>query len=317
MEFEDYRPTSLFRNNHLNTIFPTFFRHIPVLDWTRTRFQTSDNDFFDVDLAKQQSTKILILLHGLEGNSQASYIQGMAKQFHNQGWDIAALNFRGCSGEPNKTTTTYHSGFTRDLNQSVEWAESHYKTIAIIGFSLGGNITLKYLGEKKNTISQKIIAATAISVPVDLHSSGLCLEKPNTYIYRKRFLKTLKKKVKTKRHLYPNEIDIEGTLSSKTIREFDDRFTAPIHGFNDADDYYTQSSSKQYISVIAIPTLIINARDDSFLGLDCYPYEECSANPNCTLLTPQYGGHVGFSHFSKGPYWSERVTLKFVESMIT
>lgn len=313
MKFEDYCPGLLFRQRHLNTIFPTFFRPLPDLGFSTTRFYTPDHDFFDVDFAKQQSTKILILLHGLEGNSNATYIRGMAHQFYRQGWDIAAINFRGCSGEPNHNIISYHSGFTQDLDQCVGWAENHYHTIAIIGFSLGGNITLKYVGEKGGTLSSKIVAVTGISVPVDLHSSGECMEKPGTFIYRKRFLRSLKQKARLKYNIFPNDIDLKATLSAKKIREFDDRYTAPIHGFKNVEDYYTQSSSKQTIPQIAVPTLIINAQDDLFLGAGCYPVKECSVNPKCTLLTPRYGGHVGFSQLKAGPYWTERTVLKFVE----
>ncbi len=309
----DYSPGFLFKHHHISTIYPTFFRKPESLEWTRKAFDTPDGDFFHCDIAEQSSDKVCILLHGLEGSSQANYMRGMAAHFFSHGWDIIAMNFRGCSGEPNRTLTTYHSGFTNDLHQTVQWSQFRYTHVAIIGFSLGGNISVKYAGEQGENLPKCVKGIVAISVPMDLVSSGVCLEKPGTWVYRKRFLKSLINKAIQKHYQFPGNIQLENVRTSKTIREFDDRYTAPIHGFSDADDYYAKCSSRQFIPDIRVPTLVINARDDSFLREGCYPVKEAEENPFTTLLIPDHGGHCGFPRWKNGPYWSEEVAYTFIE----
>ncbi len=315
MTFVPYRPNIIFKSSHFNTIYPTVFRKSPSIVWDRKRFETPDGDFFDVDFSAGISDNLVLLLHGLEGNSNSNYIRGMGAVFAEKGWGVGAVNFRGCSGEMNRTAIAYHSGFTNDLAQLVLWAEMRFRSIVIIGFSLGGNVTLKYLGESGSQISSKVVGAVAISVPMDLHSSARSLEKPGTFIYRKRFLSTLKRKAIARMKMVELKLNQTRVRKAKTIKEFDDAYTAPVYGFHDVHDYYTKCSSKQFIPGIEVPTMIMNARDDTFLGKGCYPKKECSQNPFCTLLTPHYGGHVGFAQFQKGHYWSEKTAFQFITSV--
>jgi predicted alpha/beta-fold hydrolase len=223
------------------------------------------------------------------------------------------MNYRGCSGEVNKTVRFYHSGATDDVDYLINFIEKDYEEIILVGFSLGGNLLLKYLGDGIYNLNNKIKVATAISVPCDLESSmENLMEKRNT-IYSKRFLKALKNKVLVKKDLMPDQISDEHLESIKSLKDFDDKYTAPIHGFKNACDYYNKCSCKQYLKHIKIPTLIINALDDPFLAEACFPFGEVEANKNLTLITPTHGGHVGFSSFSED-YWTEKKVLEFVMS---
>jgi len=312
-DFREYKPGIIFRNKHLNTIYPTFFRKINNLSFQRERINTEDNDFIDIDWSKVSSKKIVVLLHGLEGNSNGQYIKGMCRIFNKNNWDALAMNYRGCSGEMNKTLRMYHGGATDDVESLINYIEKDYEEIAIVGFSLGGNILLKYLGDGKYKLNHKIKGAAAISVPCDLKSAMENLGSKKNLIYSKRFLKALKKKVMLKKMLLPNEISDEHLKHIKSLKDFDDKYTAPLHGFKGAYDYYEKCSCKKFLKDIKIPTLIINALDDPFLTKDCFPVDEAEINENLSLLMPKHGGHVGFSSLSEEAYWNEKKVLDFIE----
>jgi len=260
IENSSYRPPILLKNNHVQTVVPTLFRKVDGINYTRERISTPDGDFIDIDISSISSDKALILSHGLEGNSQRHYIKGMIKAFHNAGYDGIAFNMRGCSGVPNKRPETYHSGKTEDLHTVIQYILKHknYKEISLVGFSLGANLTLKYVGEMGSTLHSKVKSAVAISAPCDLISSSIELHKAKNYIYAKRFLISLLKKMDEKRDIIPPEI-WEKRNSIKTLRDFDNVFTAPLNGFRDAEDYWKKCSCKNFLSGITIPALIINA----------------------------------------------------------
>ena len=304
------RPLSLF-NCHLETIFPALFRKIPRIEPTQERISTSDLDFLDLDWYRTGSRDLVIISHGLEGNTKRGYIKGMAEAFIKSGYDALAWNYRGCSGEMNLTSRFYHSGATDDLDTVVAHAASKggYKKIHLIGFSLGGNITLKYLGENQGSVKE-VCRAIAISVPLDLDSSCIALARKENWLYERRFLRSLKKKVREKSNKMklPNMDQLD---SIRTLREFDNYITGPLHGFKDAADYYARCSSKHFLDNIKIPTLIINARNDPFLSQACYP--EKVSNNHIQLQYPRHGGHVGFTLFNKkNLYWSEIQALAFI-----
>ncbi|MFA9398217.1 MAG: YheT family hydrolase [Clostridiaceae bacterium] len=307
----EYKASIIFRNKHLNTIYPTFFRKIDNLEYKRQRIKTLDNDFIDIDWSKVNSKKLLILLHGLEGSSNGQYIKGMGRIFNENKWDICAMNYRGCSGEINKTARFYHGGATEDIDYLINLVEKDYEEIVLVGFSLGGNILLKYLGDGVYKLNDKIKAGAAVSVPCDLKGSMERLSKKRNFIYSKRFLKALKNKVVLKKNLFPDEISDEYLDSIVSLKDFDDEYTAPIHGFKDGNDYYNKCSCKQFLKNIKIPTLIINALDDPFLSRECFPIEEAEINENLTLITPKHGGHVGFSSFGDD-YWTEKKVMEFI-----
>ena len=292
-------------------MFPTLFRKIDMPAYVRERITTADNDFLDVDIAGVSSSRAVILCHGLEGSSKSKYILGMAQIFNKNGWDAVAMNYRSCSGEPNKSVSFYHSGLTADLDQVIKTIGSRYTQLVLIGFSLGGNLVLKYVGERGSALPDKIKKAVAISVPCDLTSSAVELDKPHNFIYNKRFIKKLAAKVKAKKNIMPDKIDIEPLDKIKSLNDFDDCYTAPLSGFKDAHDYWSRCSSRQFLPGIKIPTLIINAHDDPFLGEGCFPWKEAAENDFLELEVPRYGGHVGFVSDSE-IYWSEERTLQFV-----
>lgn len=312
-----YRAPLIFRSAHFQTIYPSLFRKVETVTRRRERIETEDDDFLDLDWSVElDSKKLVILMHGLEGSSQKAYMQGMATVFCRSGWNVLSTNFRGCSGETNRQIKSYHSGATEELQTILNHVFENYTydTISLVGFSLGGNLILKYLGDCAETVDTRIKAAAALSVPCDLASSSIKLEGFQNRIYMERFMRTLRKKIRDKIERFPGQLEDHGLSKMKTFREFDGTYTAPIHGFTSAEDYWSRASSKPVISKITIPTLMINAANDPFLTPACYPLEAAQTNSNFYLEIPKQGGHVGFVNFGlKKTYWSERRALEFVE----
>lgn len=308
----NYSPPILLFNGHLETIYPALARKVNLQAYQRERITTPDDDFLDLDWLTQGSPGLVIISHGLEGNTQRAYVKGMARALYRNGFDVLAWNYRGCSGEINRQLRFYHSGATDDLDVVVQHAlQKGYSSINLIGFSLGGNLTLKYLGEERNrpVILRK---AVVFSVPLDLHTSCIKISRPSNWIYSKRFLISLKEKVRLKSKQITG-LDVTWLSKIKTLYEFDDHFTGPIHGFNNALDYYKKCSSITVIDKLKIPTLLINALNDPFLSATCFPAELLKHHPYVRYLFPEKGGHVGFTEFgAKGLYWSERQAIAFL-----
>jgi predicted alpha/beta-fold hydrolase len=305
------RPIILF-NKHIETIHPALFRTVHVPKNTDERIATQDGDFLDLKWYTNNSKKLVIISHGLEGNFDRAYIKGMAKAFYQSGFDALTWNYRGCGSEMNRTSRFYHSGATDDLNTVVLHAiKKDYEMINLVGFSLGGNITLKYLGENYNSVSH-ITRAVAISVPLNLDTSCTVISKRENWPYSYRFLKSLKHKVREKSKQM-ELINVEKLNTIKNIRDFDEWITGPLHGFKNAQDYYTQCSSIHFLPTIKTQTLIINAKNDPFLSSECYP--KAINTDHINYLYPDHGGHVGFTLFNKkNLYWSELMTLEFIFS---
>ncbi|MFZ1809518.1 MAG: alpha/beta fold hydrolase [Cyclobacteriaceae bacterium] len=311
MSISNYTPPRLLFTNHLETIFPALVRKVNV-NYIRERIPTPDHDFLDLDWLKQKSSQLVIISHGLEGNTQRAYIKGMAKAFYEKGYDVLTWNYRGCSEEMNRQLRFYHSGATDDLDIVVQHAinKENYSSISLIGFSLGGNLTLKYLGEKGETLDKSIGKCATFSVPLDLHASCLTISK--YVIYSHRFIKSLKKKVIDKARLKP-ELDVSGIDKIKTLIEFDNEYTAPLHHFSNAIEYYEKCSSIHFIERIKTPTLIVNAQNDPFLSPITHEHPSLFNNPFVKFEDPKFGGHVGFALFNQnGLYWSELRALDFI-----
>lgn len=308
----DYTPSLPFKNAHFNTIYSSLFRKPKPLFFQRKRIETPDDDFLDIDFLENGSRKIVILCHGLEGSSASKYIQATASLLDANGYAIAAMNYRFCSGEINRQLITYHSGRTEDLHAVINAVLPDYDSIYLVGFSLGGNLVLKYNGDGVFTLDPKIKASVAVSVPVDLYGSAIALQQRQNRLYTWRFLRTLSKKIHLKHQQYPSQVNIKQLKKVKKLIDFDEYFTSALNGFKDAKDYYAKASSKQYLPAIKNPTLLINALDDPFLSSTCFPYEAAKNNPFFDLMTPQYGGHVGFVSFKDDYYWSERQILDFI-----
>ena len=279
--------------------------------------ELDDGDFLDLDWSRVGSDRLVILSHGLESDSDAGYIRGMAGAVNAAGWDALAWSFRGCSQEANRLLRFYHSGETLDLARIIEHAAAEYDQIAMVGFSLGGNMTLLYLGETPP--HPAVIAGVAISAPVDMGASARALDQRwDNRMYRQRFLKTLITKVEAKTVHFPGQIDLTGIRRIRSFLEFDDRYTSRLHGFRDAQDYYAQASARQYLTEVKVPTLILNARDDPFLPAECFPVAEAEANPHLFLEAPARGGHVGFLD-AVGPgkhTWGARRAVEFLAAHV-
>lgn len=311
----NYKPPILLFNPHLETIYPALVRRVNLQQpYQRERITTPDDDFLDLDWLRQNASKLVIISHGLEGNTDRAYVKGMAKQCFAHGYDVLTWNYRGCSGEMNRQLRFYHSGATDDLHTVIEHAVrlGRFSEINLIGFSLGGNLTLKYLGEER-TRTPLLRKAVVFSVPVDLHTSCIQISKPGNWIYSQRFLRSLKKKVVEKSKVITG-LDSRGLEKIKTLMEFDDHFTGPVHGFKNAIDYYEKSSAIRVIKNIAIPTLLVNALNDPFLSLECFPSQELNDHQFVRMESPAHGGHVGFAQFNRqGTYWSEERAIHFLE----
>lgn len=313
-----YDPPLFLKNGHLATIYAGIVRKVNGIMQERERIDLPDGDFLDLDwsYAPRATKKAVVLLHGLEGNAQRPYITGSAKRFNTSGFDACAVNHRSCSGETNRLFRSYHSGATEDLEAVLLHLinTKKYSEIYIKGFSLGGNLALKYLGEGRD-IPQEIKVVIAVSVPCSLHSSLVELLKPKNMLYAKRFKKHLIAKLRAKQQLFPHLISDTDIKNVKTLKDFDDIYTSRAHGFTDALDYYTQCSSLQFLHNIKIPALIINAKNDSFLGAECYPYHEAKNSEQLYLEVPSYGGHVGF-YDTRHTTYTEKRALKFLEEVL-
>jgi predicted alpha/beta-fold hydrolase len=313
----DFLPPFLLRNRHIQTILPTLLRDVSLPKYRRERFETPDNDFFDVDWSCiSTAANVVLIIHGLESSSDSQYIRGLVHAFNRRGWDSGVMNFRGCSGEINRLYKSYHSGATEDIDLLVQTVISRkqYTGIALVGCSLGGNAVLKYLGEQGNNV--RIQRAATVSVPCNLKASALRMALPENALYMKRFIRSFQKKLQLKKHLLPNGLSLENFADIRTFQELDDRYTAPAHGFRDAEEYWALCSALRFIPKITIPTLLISAKDDSFLGASCFPRKEAEENNNFYLEIPDYGGHLGFMSFSK-EYWHETRITDFITKIPT
>ena len=315
IDTNSYHPSYLLRMAHLSTILPNLSRRVSRPDYKRLRIDTPDKDFIDLDISEIGAEQVAIITHGLEGSADRDYMRSVVNTLNNNGFDAIAINLRGCSGVANNLFSSYHSGKTDDLDLVVNYAvqSSNYKKIVLIGFSLGGNITLKYLGEKGSDIHPLIRSAAAISVPVMLKDSADQLAKRANSIYMRRFIRMLKPKIRAKAKRFPMNLESENVEGIKDFYDVDNLYTAPAHGFTSAEDYWEKSSALQFLKDITIPTLLINAKDDPFLSTSCFPEKEAKESQYFYFEAPSYGGHVGFASriFEKGPYWHERRMIEF------
>jgi len=317
-----YSPSFPFTNSHVQTLYPTLFRKTPATDPERERIELEDGDFLDIDWHRSsthQPDTVVVISHGLEGNSRKKYMLGMAKKLKDCGYDVVCLNFRGCSGEINRLPRLYHSGVTDDLHTVLCYVlqKGHYSKAALVGFSMGGNQTLKYLGESPKKIPEQIQAAVVFSVPCLLAESVKRMNSWKNRIYMEYFMKGLKEKVRIKSQMFPSLYDTIGLDRMKTFFPFDDKYTGPLHGFTGAEDYYRKCSSKQFLSSIEVPTLMVQALDDPFLPESCYPYHLALKSKHLFLEVPRYGGHVGFiKGFNSDCCWMEERAAGFLKKSL-
>lgn len=315
-----YKPILFLRNGHMATIYPHLFRKIIGVHYKRQRFDLSDGDFLDLDWSKAPdypTTKVVISIHGLEGNSGRQYMTGATKHLNKHGYDVVAVNLRNCSDHPNRHYKSYNGGTTSDILEVVEMVKKiGYHQIHLLGFSLGGNLILKFLGED-NAAARIITSAVTVSVPCDLYDALLHINRRENFIYEKRFLKHLKEKLHQKAKMFPDRLSKKEIDQCNSIIAVDNLYTSKAHGYKNALDYYDKCSAKRFLKNIEVPTLIINAVDDPFLGNLCYPYEQAKDHKTLYLETPTHGGHVGFTDTGSISYTEKRTITFFANEFLT
>jgi uncharacterized protein len=289
-------------------LWPYLFRRRRRIDLRRERLELPDGDFLDLAWTTGADGPIVLVLHGLEGSSRSGYAGGMLRALHAHGWRALVMHFRGCSGEPNRLPRSYHSGETGDLAHVVEVLRASYPDtpIAAVGYSLGGNVLLKWLGE--TGAGNPLAAAVAVSVPFELHKAAWRLSRGLSRVYQWKLLRSLRRRTAAKFSRMPCPVPLGDLRLLTSFRAFDDRITGPLHGFRNADDYYARSSSRQYLPGIRVPTFILHALDDPFMTPDAVP-SACELSPTTCLELSLHGGHVGFVSGPlpwKAEYWLER-----------
>jgi predicted alpha/beta-fold hydrolase len=282
-------------------------------DWVKAASAVGNEES---GVALSQNSPLVVLFHGLEGCSTSPYAHALMSRVRDIGWTGVVVHFRGCSGEPNRLARAYHSGDSAEIDWMLQRLRQEHPQRAIhaVGISLGGNALLKWLGERAQSAAQIVSRAAAVSAPLDLMAAGEALGRGFNLVYTRAFLSTLKRKSLAKLALHPNLYDAAAVRAARTLRAFDDIVTAPLHGFRDTDDYWTRASSKPWLSHIAVPTLIVNARNDPFLPERALPSQQ-DVSSWVTLDFPSDGGHVGFvaGRFPGDIEWLPRRIIEFFE----
>jgi predicted alpha/beta-fold hydrolase len=327
MDIPEFRPAWWLPGPHAQTLGARVLRKKSGVKFNRERLKLPDGDFLDLDWVTAAAGKevdaaapLVIVLHGLEGSAQSGYALQLYRELVSQDLRPVGLNFRGCSGEPNRLPRAYHSGETGDLAWVVRLLSERHpdRPLGLVGVSLGGNVLLKYLGESVDK-RRSIAAAAAISVPYDLSAGADYIEQGFSSTYRAFLVRKLKRKVRAKLHVLNGRVDTRRALAAHTFREFDGAVIVPLHGFEDAEDYYRRSSSDQFLGSIEVPTLLVHSLDDPFLPRDAVPLGAASENPHIQTAFTALGGHVGFV---TGPpwspvFWAELTVARFLAARLS
>lgn len=315
------------RGAHLQTIVPALFARRAPIAFARERWDTPDGDVIDVDrvasTASNTQVPTLVVFHGLEGSAQSRYVRGLMAEAAKRGWRGVAPHFRGCGAELNRLPRFYHSGDSAEVDwilrrvasESLDARGAQSPSLAV-GISLGGNMLLKWLGERGTEAHGVVAGAAAISAPMDLTAGGMSLGRGFNRIYAKMFLRTLKAKSRLKLDQHAGLFDRERMEAARDLYEFDNVVTAPLHGFRDTDDYWSRASSKPWLKDIAVPTLILNARNDPFLPASALPRPD-EVSSLVTLDFPKDGGHVGFIASGRnGNEWMPQHVTDFLDACL-
>jgi uncharacterized protein len=323
-QLRPFRQASWLRGPHLQTVLGKFIR--PRFDpgLIRERWETGDGDFIDLDFGPDPAPQapLVVILHGLEGSTRRAYVRMAMAELLTRGIRPVGMNFRSCSGEPNRRPRFYHSGETEDVAWILAGLRKRFphRRFGALGFSLGGNVLLKHLGEVGCAEGNPLQAAATISVPFDLVAGTQALESGRMgRLYTSYFLRSLRAKTQAKRSLLEGVLDLERVLAARTLREFDDAATAPLHGFPDAWTYYRESSAAGFLSRIRTPTLLLQSADDPFLPGDALPREAVEASPWLLDGIQSRGGHVGFVEKAKGmkpAFWAEQEAARYLAGIL-
>lgn len=310
-----FQPPRALAHPLVQTIAANFLRATDGVAFVRHRLETPDGDFLHVDEAVvagavlPENAPVVLLLHGLEGSARRGYACETYRQLAQRGMRSAGLNFRSCSGEMNQTARMYHAGATDDVGLTLDWLAARYAdaVLGAIGFSLGANMLLKYLGEG----GQHVQTAVAISPPFDLLSSSHVLRRPLGRLLGHHFLQKLRRKVQAHAPLIGHRVDVAQVLAAPDLWAFDHTCTAPLHGFKSGVDYYVQNSSGRFLANISVPTLLLRALDDPLFSQGDIPYAAIRANRHLHLVLPRHGGHVGFWGGGRN-WWAEEQAARFL-----
>jgi uncharacterized protein len=318
-----FRPARWLPGPHAQTLAGRLLRRAAPLVFRRERLELPDGDFVDIDHAPGPTRPVamVLLMHGLEGSARRGYAVNVYRDLARRGIGAVGLNFRSCSGEPNRLARSYHSGDTADIEYVLRLLANRYRDTprGAIGFSLGGNALLKLLGEAGDRAGALVHAAVAVSVPYDLGAAADSLDRTQAgRLYAAMFLKTLIAKTEAKAALLDGACDLERIRAARSFRTFDDAATAPLHGFADADDYYARCSSRHYLAAIRVPTLLLHAADDPFLPQHCLPHNEIGANPWIDAVITRRGGHVGFIEGTPWApaFWAEEQAARYLAEQL-
>ncbi|AOZ07962.1 YheT family hydrolase [Cupriavidus malaysiensis] len=321
-------------DGHTQTIIPARFTRRPQVGFRRERWTTPDRDFIDLDWTTHDTAPdapLVVMFHGLEGDSGSHYAQALMHALAARGWQGVVPHFRGCSGELNLAPRFYHSGDAEEIGWILQRLHAQHcapaRRLLAVGISLGGNALLRYLGEQGQAAGRLVAAAASVSAPLDLAAGGAALARGFNRVYTRMFLQTLKRKSLAKLLQYPGLFDRDAMLASQDLYAFDNVVTAPLHGFRDTDDYWTRAASKPVLGSVAVPTLVLNARNDPFLPARHLPGPE-QVSAAVWLEQPEHGGHVGFMTPREGllrqlpllPYaghigWLPQRVLRFFDSV--
>jgi predicted alpha/beta-fold hydrolase len=319
-----YSPAWWLPGPHARTIWGRFFRRTPPLETRIERWETDDQDFIDlVRLDAPAGRPHLVMLHGLEGTAQSHYARGLFLEAARRGWAADLLLFRGCGAEPNRARRFYHSGETSDVAVVARrlLSADRLAPFFFAGVSLGGNVLLKWLGEIESTVDQRIRAAAAVSVPFDLARACRYIDRGFSRVYQRHFLQSLRRKALAKLERFPDLASRERIEAARTLYAFDDVVTAPVHGFRNAEDYYSRSSSIRFLEGIRVPTLLLSAYDDPFLPGEVLDdvARIAARNPRIEIEFPAKGGHVGFiggQNPLRPLYYAERRIAQFFDHVL-
>lgn len=307
----------IFANPQVSTIYASLLRHIPRVKFDRERLECDDGDFMDLDWSRVGSKKVAIILSGLEGKSNSLYSRAAIRHFNEQGWDVLGLNYRGCSGVPNRLLSGYHMGVSDDVRIVVDHILERcaYDSIVLLGYSLGGNIALKYLGEQGNKLPPQVKGSVSFSVPIYIEESNRRLTKWYNWHYLKWFMFPLNWKANRKKRQYPNELkNYRGFFMSGDFLYFDKHFTAPANGFSSVQEYWQEASCAPHLDSITVPSLVVDSLDDTFISKQCYPYAAAEHNPNLHLEICNHGGHCGFIRkWREKIWWMEERAFQFLQ----
>lgn len=312
-----FNPPWWLRNAHAQTLWASVMRHTPDVCTHSERLELADGDFLDLSWTARTPAlgPIVIVLHGLTGSAQSKYAGGLLHAIQQRGWRGVLMHFRGCSGVPNRLPRFYHAGETGDLNTLINTLRQREPgtPLAVVGYSLGGNVVLKWLAEQRE--HAPVFAAVAVSVPFSLSLAAQRLNRGFSRLYQWLLLHALLKTVREKFAHMPSPIDLGCLPTPRSIEEYDDRITAPLHGFKDVQDYYAKSSSRQYLKNIRTPTLILHAADDPFMTEQAIPDTD-ELSDSIRLELSRHGGHVGFitgRYPWRAVYWLEQRITGFLD----